>query len=212
MKNVIRINKALLPLSWLYGMVVALRNYLFDRGIFRSEDFPVPVISIGNLSAGGTGKTPHTEYLIRKLSKNHKVAVLSRGYKRKTRGFVLADDNASARTLGDEPFQMFRKFPEIPVAVDANRRRGIRHLLNLPEAIKPEVIMLDDAFQHRYVKPSLSLLLADSRRPFSDDYLLPAGRLREPAKNYRRADFIIYTKCSENRPCPPLLDKPSFYT
>jgi tetraacyldisaccharide 4'-kinase len=212
MDSAIRIHKALLPLSWFYGAVTALRNYLFDRNILRSESFPVPVISIGNLSVGGTGKTPHTEYLIRLLSKKHKVAVLSRGYKRRTQGFVMADKNASARTLGDEPFQMFRKFPEIPVAVDSNRRRGIHCLLNLSDDKKPEVILLDDAFQHRYVKPSLSILLSDFRRPFHDDYLLPAGRLREAAKNYRRADILIFTKCPTAHIPHPVLDKPLFHT
>lgn len=180
--------------------------------MLRSEDFSVPVISVGNLSAGGTGKTPHTEYLIRLLSKKCRVAVLSRGYKRKTRGFVLADKTASARTLGDEPFQIFRKFPEITVAVDANRRQGIQNLLNLPDDRKPEVILLDDAFQHRHVKPSLSILLTDFRRPFYNDYLLPAGRLREPAKNYWRADIVIFTKCPKENAPHPALDKPVFHT
>ena len=195
MSNTVRINKALLPLAWLYGIVVALRNYLFDRGIFQSESFPVPVISVGNLTAGGTGKTPHTEYLIRLLGKKYKVAVLSRGYRRKTGGFVLADDNASANSLGDEPFQVFRKFPNAIVAVDVDRKRGINRLLALPNSQRPEVILLDDAFQHRWVKPSLSILLTDSRRLFYHDALLPAGRLREPAKNSARADILIYTKC-----------------
>ena len=194
MNNTVRINKALFRLAWLYGMVVALRNYLFDRGVFRSESFPVPVISIGNITVGGTGKTPHTEYLIRLLGEKYRIAVLSRGYKRKTRGFVLADNHASAETLGDEPFQMFRKFPNATVAVDANRRRGINHLLAFPDGQRPEIILLDDAFQHRWVKPSLSVLLSDFQRPFYDDYLLPAGRLREPAKNSVRADLFIYTK------------------
>jgi tetraacyldisaccharide 4'-kinase len=181
---------------------VALRNYLFDRGILRSESFPLPVISVGNLAVGGTGKTPHTEYLIRLLAKQYKVAVLSRGYKRKTRGFVLADAGASARTLGDEPFQMFRKFPDLLVAVDSNRRRGIRNLLALPEDRRPEVILLDDAFQHRRVQPSLSILLTDSNRLFQQDALLPAGRLREPAKNSARADILIYTKCNRPKALP----------
>jgi len=197
MNNTVRINKILLPLAWFYGIAVALRNYLFDKEIFRSETFSVPVICIGNLIVGGTGKTPHTEYLIRLLSKKYKIAVLSRGYKRKTQGFVLADKNASALALGDEPFQMFRKFPEIIVATDSNRRRGINNLLALSGDRRPEVILLDDAFQHRWVNPSLSILLSDWKRTFYNDYLLPAGRLREPAKNYRRADIIIFTKCPD---------------
>jgi tetraacyldisaccharide 4'-kinase len=196
MSGKIKINKVLLlPLSWLYGLGVGIRNKFFDWGILPIEMFDVPVISIGNLAVGGTGKTPHTEYLIRLLGKKYKVAVLSRGYKRKSSGFVLADEHADNHSIGDEPYQMHRKFPETLVAVDTDRRRGIHNLLNLPKGIKPEVILLDDAFQHRYVKPSLSILLTDSRRPFFDDYLLPAGRLREPAKNYCRADIIIFTKC-----------------
>ncbi|MDR2682772.1 MAG: tetraacyldisaccharide 4'-kinase [Dysgonamonadaceae bacterium] len=184
-----------LPLSRLYGLAVELRNKLFDRRILPSETFPVPVISIGNLAVGGTGKTPHTEYLIRLLSKKYKVAVLSRGYKRKSKGFVLAGENASAESIGDEPYQMFRKFPAVSVAVDGNRRRGIRNLLNPALAQVPDVILLDDAFQHRYVTPSLSILLTDCSRLFSEDKLLPAGRLREPPKNKKRAQMLVVTKC-----------------
>ncbi|GHU72829.1 tetraacyldisaccharide 4'-kinase [Bacteroidia bacterium] len=193
MQRKFKIYKALLPLSWLYGSIVFLRNKLFDWSILPSESFDIPVISIGNLSVGGTGKTPHTEFLIRLLSKKYKVAVLSRGYKRKTKGFLLADEKANAQTIGDEPFQMHRKFSEIIVAVDANRRRAIRLLLQE----KPDVILLDDAFQHRFVKPSLSILLTDSNRPFWEDKLLPAGRLREPASCCKRADILIVTKNSE---------------
>jgi len=193
-----KIYKGLYPPAWIYGLVVTLRNKLFDWGVFSSETFPVPVISTGNIAVGGTGKTPHTEYLIDLLSKKYRVAVLSRGYKRKTRGFVLADENSNSAQIGDEPLQMHRKFPSITVAVDANRRRGIRNLLHLPENQKPDVILLDDAFQHRYVKPSLSILLTDSNRPFYDDCLLPAGRLREKPENHKRADFIVYTKCSDS--------------
>ncbi|MDR2843550.1 MAG: tetraacyldisaccharide 4'-kinase, partial [Candidatus Symbiothrix sp.] len=184
----------LLPLSWLYGGIIWLRNKFFDWKIFPGESFNVPVISIGNLAVGGTGKTPHTEYLIRLLSKQYKVAVLSRGYQRKTKQYLLAGAGASAQTIGDEPFQMHRKFPDILVAVDKNRREGIQKLLNLPENQRPEVILLDDAYQHRYVKPSLSILLTDSKRLFTGDALLPAGRLREPASNRARADIVICTK------------------
>ena len=188
----------LYPLAWLYGLAVSFRNKLFDLRVLSEETFPVAVISIGNIAVGGTGKTPHTEYLIHLLSKEYRVAVLSRGYKRKTRGFILADENATDSQIGDEPMQIHRKFPSVLVAVDANRRRGIRQLLQLPENRKPDVIVLDDAFQHRYVKPSLSILLTAVNRPFYDDYLLPAGRLREPAKNCKRADWIVYTKCPES--------------
>jgi tetraacyldisaccharide 4'-kinase len=193
-----KIYKYLYPLAWIYGLTVSIRNYLFEWGILPGETFPVPVISIGNIAVGGTGKTPHTEYLIDLLSKNYRVAVLSRGYKRKTHGFILAGENSDSSQIGDEPMQIHKKFPLILVAVDANRRKGIRRLLNLPDNQKPDVILLDDAFQHRYVKPSLSILLTDIRRPFYDDSLLPAGRLRESPKNYKRADWIVCTKCPES--------------
>jgi len=185
-------------LARLYGLAVSFRNKLFEWGVFSEKTFPVPVISIGNIAVGGTGKTPHTEYLINLLYKKYRIAVLSRGYKRKTHGFFLADKNSTASQIGDEPLQIYRKFPAVLIAVDANRRRGIKKLLQLPENQKPEVILLDDAFQHRYVKPSLSILLTDCNRPFYDDYLMPVGRLREPAKNYKRSDWIICTKCLDS--------------
>ncbi|MDR1783746.1 MAG: tetraacyldisaccharide 4'-kinase [Dysgonamonadaceae bacterium] len=186
---------ALMPLAWIYGFIVWLRNKLFDNGLLPVEEFDIPVISIGNIAVGGTGKTPHTEYLIRLLGKKHKIAVLSRGYKRRSYGFVLADENTSAESIGDEPFQIHRKFPEILVAVDANRRRGIRQLLSLPQDRRPEIILLDDAFQHRYVKPSLSILLIAFEPDNSENCLLPAGRLREPVSGIIRADIVVTTKC-----------------
>jgi tetraacyldisaccharide 4'-kinase len=191
MSEEISIKKGLRPLSKLYGWAVGVRNKWFDSGILKSEQFSVPVISIGNLTVGGTGKTPHTEHLIRLLSKKYKVAVLSRGYRRKTSGFHLANAQSTAQTIGDEPFQMFRKFPEATVAVDGNRRRGIKRLLELPVNHRPEIILLDDAYQHRYVTPSLSILLTNRQRLFSKDELLPAGRLREPAANSHRANIVI---------------------
>ncbi|MDR0680329.1 MAG: tetraacyldisaccharide 4'-kinase [Dysgonamonadaceae bacterium] len=194
----IKIRNILYPLSLLYEIGVEFRNKLFDWNILPAEEFSVPVISIGNLAVGGTGKTPHTEYLVRLLAKKYKISVLSRGYRRKTKGFVLAGENVSAQSLGDEPFQIYRKFPEIIVAVDGNRRRGIQNLLKLPENKRPEIILLDDAFQHRYVTPSLSILLTESNCLFYDDKLLPVGRLREPAKNSSRADIVICTKCPES--------------
>lgn len=212
MNNSPKIHPALRPFAWLYGAGVAVRNGLFDRGILRSERFPVPVIAVGNLSVGGTGKTPHTEFLVRLLSKKYRVAVLSRGYRRMSHGFVLAGADASARTLGDEPFQMFRKFPHIIVAVDADRCRGVRRLLAMPVDRRPEVVLLDDAFQHRRIRPSLSLLLIDARRPIFDDCLLPAGRLREPAVAYRRADLVLLTKCGTETANGPLLHRPLFHT
>ncbi len=194
MKNARQI---LLPFSWIYGVGVWLRNKCFDWNLLPSEPFPVPVIVVGNITAGGTGKTPHVECLIDVLSKRYKVAVLSRGYKRKTKGFVLADGYASAETLGDEPYQIFRKFPQVVVAVDADRREGIKKLLELPAPDRPEVILLDDAFQHRYVRPSLSILLTDSSRPYYNDRLLPVGMLRESKSGAKRADMVIVTKIPE---------------
>ena len=168
----IKLNCYLSPLSFLYGIGVWLRNRLFDRDILHSEQYSIPLICIGNLSVGGTGKTPHTEYIIRLLKDKYRVAVLSRGYKRQTSGFVLAGSECSSSEIGDEPFQMKNKFPDILVAVDANRRRGIRNLLSLPEQEKPEVILLDDAYQHRYVRPSLSIVLTDYHRLFYHDKLM----------------------------------------
>ena len=190
----IKINEWLLPLSWLYGLGVKIRNMLFEIGILHSESFDVPVISVGNITVGGTGKTPHVEYLIDLLKDKAKVAVLSRGYKRRTRGFVIADDKATARTVGDEPLQMKRKYgDDITVAVDRKRCHGIRQLLSEEKDI--DVILLDDAFQHRYVKPGVNILLVDYHRLIMYDKLLPAGRLREPQKGKARADIVIVSKC-----------------
>ena len=196
MSSTNNIKKLLFPFSALYGLVVWIRNKLFEWKILPVEEYSIPVICVGNITVGGTGKTPHVEYLINLLSGQYKVAVLSRGYKRKSSGFVLADEQATARTIGDEPFQIFRKFPQAVVAVDVNRRRGIKKLLSLPENKKPQIILLDDAYQYRYVKPSCSILLIDSNRPIHEDALLPAGRLREPCSGKERAEIIIVTKCS----------------
>lgn len=193
----IKIHKWLYPVSWLYGTVVTLRNKLFDWGALRSKSFDVPIICIGNIAVGGTGKTPHTEYLIKLLHENYRVAVLSRGYKRHTKGFLLADGKSTARTIGDEPYQIKSKFPDICVAVDANRCRGIEKLLTLKEP-GVEVILLDDAFQHRYVKADINILLTDYHRLFCDDTLLPAGRLRESNQGKNRAQIVIVTKCPAN--------------
>ena len=194
-EHFIKIHKWLYPVSWIYGAVVVMRNKLFDWGIFRSKSFDVPVICVGNLAVGGTGKTPHTEYLIKFLCNQYKVAVLSRGYKRHSRGYVLATPQSTARSIGDEPYQMARKFPAIHVAVDGDRCRGIRQLTSPQGAPDTEVILLDDAFQHRYVRPGLRILLMDYHRPVECDQLLPAGRLREPASGKKRADLLIVTKC-----------------
>ena len=194
----IKLNSYLAPLSFLYGIGIWLRNRLFDWGILHSEQYSIPVICIGNLSVGGTGKTPHTEYFIRLLKDKYRIAVLSRGYKRKTSGFILADSESSSLEIGDEPFQMKNKFPDILVAVDANRRRGIQNLLSLPEKDRPEVILLDDAYQHRYVHPSLSIVLSDYHRLFYNDKLMPTGHLREPISNINRTDIVVVTKCDED--------------
>lgn len=186
----------LIPFSLLYGLGVSIRNFLFHTGILKSRTFNVPVICVGNITVGGTGKTPHTELLIAELQKEFRVACLSRGYKRKTSGFILARPNSSAAEIGDEPLQIKMKFPEIIVACDEKRVRGIERLLALPE--KPDVIILDDAFQHRYVKPGKSIVLMDYHRPVYKDYLLPAGRLRESRNGLRRADFVIVSKCPAN--------------
>lgn len=183
------------PFSVLYGIGVRVRNLLFDRGLLRQEHFPLPVICIGNLTVGGTGKTPHTEYLIRLLHESFRLAVLSRGYKRKSKGFVLASPSSRMEDIGDEPYQMARKFPDIHVAVDGDRCEGIRRLMAPEGAPDTEVVLLDDAFQHRYVQPGLSILLMDYHRPVECDQLLPAGRLREPASGKRRADLLVVTKC-----------------
>lgn len=190
------LRKLLFPIAVLYGFITSIRNYLYDKGILKSYAFDVPVIAVGNLSVGGTGKTPQIEYLVRLLSPKYKVATLSRGYKRKSKGFVLATASANADLLGDEPYQYFKKFPQIQVAVDANRRNGIKQLLALQE--KPEVILLDDAYQHRKVKAGFYILLTTYHDLFCDDWLLPTGNLRESRSGAKRADMIIVTKCPKD--------------
>lgn len=187
----------LAPFSWLYGMVIRLRNWMYDSGKLTSTSFDdrVAVICVGNLAAGGTGKTPHTEYLVRLLQRNGigPIAVLSRGYKRQSKGFVLAASGVSASKLGDESYQLFRKFPDIIVAVDEKRPHGIKQLLKLPTP--PKVILLDDAFQHRSVKAGLNICLTSYTRILYNDSLLPCGLLREPVKGIRRADLVVVSKC-----------------
>lgn len=182
----------LFPFALLYGLITAIRNLFFDLKILPSQSFDLPVISVGNLSAGGTGKTPHIEYLIRLLGSQYSVCTLSRGYGRKTKGFVAAGESENSATLGDEPMQYYRKFEYAKVFVDSNRRRGIVKILET--GADPQAILLDDAFQHRYVKPGLSVLLSDYHHLYTRDYLLPAGMLRETIKGARRADIIIITK------------------
>ena len=192
----IKINRWLQPLSWFYGLGVRFRNTLFETGFLKSRSFSIPVISVGNITVGGTGKTPHVEYLIRLLQDHSRVAVLSRGYKRKSHGFQIANESSTARTIGDEPFQMKQKFPKVIIAVDKNRVHGIEALNQKYQDI--DVILLDDAFQHRYVKPGINILLVDYHRLIIYDTLLPAGRLREPLTGKNRADMVIITKCPKD--------------
>jgi len=191
------LRKILFPLAIIYWLVTFIRNWFYDRGVFKSTSFDVPIIAVGNLSVGGTGKTPQIEYLIRLLADTYKVAVLSRGYKRKSKGFVLADENVKVENIGDEPFQIYSKFKnKCIVAVDVNRINGIKTLMNLPN--KPDLILLDDAFQHRKVKATIYILLTAYDDLFTDDYMLPFGNLREPSFGKNRADVVIVTKCPDN--------------
>lgn len=187
-----------MPFSWLYGLGVGVRNYLFDAEILKSKSYSIPVISVGNITVGGAGKTPHVEYLIDLLRDEMQVAVLSRGYKRKSRGYVVADENTTMRDIGDEPFLIKQKFEGVYVAVDKDRCHGIDHLISDEDTKDVEVILLDDAFQHRYVKPGVNILLVDYHKFINYDKLLPAGRLREPQSAKVRADIVIVTKCPKN--------------
>ena len=195
-----QIRQWLMPLSWLYGLVTDVRNTLFDWGVLPSETYDIPIINVGNLTVGGTGKTPHVEYLIRLLSGRYRVAVLSRGYRRKTRGYLLSTPASTVYDIGDEPWQIKQKFPDVYVAVDANRRRGIARLMNDEATRDVQIILLDDAFQHRYVKAGQNILLVDYGRLISDDCLLPAGDLRERPSASRRATTVIVTKCPQHIP------------
>lgn len=190
-------NLLLLPASKIYGMVIAVRNKLFDLGLKKQHSFDVPVIVVGNISMGGTGKTPHTEYLIEALRDDYKLGVLSRGYKRRTKGFVLATKRLRPEDIGDEPYQMFNKYgDDVMVAVCESRVEGIRKMLE----INPEInlFLLDDAFQHRYVKPDISIVLTEFGHPVFYDKLLPYGRLREPMSALNRCDAVIVTKCPDD--------------
>ncbi len=186
----------LLPILPIYYLVTWLRNKLYDLGINKSTVYDFPVICVGNLSVGGTGKTPMIEYLIRLLKTDHHIATLSRGYKRHTEGFVIADKNATALTIGDEPFQFHQKFENLIVSVDGDRVHGISQLMALQNP--PEVILLDDAFQHRKVKAGFYILLTSFDDLYTEDILLPTGNLREPRQGAERADIIVVTKCPEN--------------
>ena len=185
------------PLSWIYGAVTGVRNWLFDMKILKEEEYDIPVIGVGNITVGGTGKTPHVEYLISRLAADYSIAVLSRGYKRKTKGFVLANSKSTPDILGDESFQIYQKFGmKVQVAVCESRREGIAELKRLFPSL--QLIILDDSFQHRWVKPKVNILLTEYGRPFYKDNLLPLGRLRESPKQVNRADMVIVTKCPED--------------
>jgi tetraacyldisaccharide 4'-kinase len=178
----------LFPFAILYGFVILLRNKLYDWGIFKSTKFDLPVICIGNLVVGGSGKTPTTEYIVRLLT-DYKIAILSRGYGRETKGFFLADKNSTAKTIGDEPMQYFQKFPTITVAVCEDRVKGINLLKDTHH-----VILLDDAYQHRAVKAGFNILLFEFDKLMKMQFLLPMGNLREPLRNYNRANAVLITK------------------
>jgi tetraacyldisaccharide 4'-kinase len=183
----------LFPFAWIYGWAVRFRHFLFNKGILKTESFPMPVISVGNISVGGTGKTPLIEYLTRLLHKDFKIATLSRGYGRKTKGFLIGNQFSYYKDIGDEPMQYLRKFTgKIEVAVAEKRTEGIRNLMENDPLL--EVILLDDAFQHRYVKPGISILLTDFHKLYREDYLLPVGSLRDTINATKRADIIIVTK------------------
>jgi tetraacyldisaccharide 4'-kinase len=183
----------LYPFTLIYGALVWLRNRLYDAKFFNSIEFSVPIIVVGNLSTGGTGKTPHVEYLVRLLQYRFKVATMSRGYKRHTQGFLLADEQTNALRIGDEPMQYFMKFPELAVSVAEERMIGIPALLQRRPDI--DVILLDDAYQHRSVKAGFNILITDISKPFYKDHILPFGSLREGRSAYKRADAIIVSKC-----------------
>lgn len=182
----------LCPLTVWYAVGVAMRNILYDAGILKSVPTPIPSIGIGNLRMGGTGKTPHTEHLVNLFS-DRRIALLSRGYRRKTHGFQLAAANADAATLGDEPAMMADKYPGLTVAVCEDRSEGLRRLAQMQQL--PELVLLDDVYQHRHVKPTVTLLLTEYRDLFCDDHILPFGNLREFRSGHRRADIVVVTKC-----------------
>jgi tetraacyldisaccharide 4'-kinase len=186
----------LFPVSLIYGFVTSIRNSFFNLGILKSTEFGFPVISVGNITVGGTGKTPHTEYLLRLLGEKYPVAYLSRGYKRKTKGYILASESSSPDEIGDEAFQISNKFSGIRIAVDENRVHGIQMLKEKFRDLK--CVILDDAYQHRYIQAGVSVLLIDYNRPMHKDYLLPAGDLREKRSGIHRANIVIITKVPDS--------------
>lgn len=186
---------ALFPLALLYGIITSIRNLLYDWKILKSKTVDVHTICVGNLAVGGTGKTPHVEHIIQLLQNEFKIATLSRGYKRKSNGFILADTNSTVEDIGDEPLQYKTKNPQLAVSVDANRVNGIKQLLSLPEP--PQVVILDDAFQHRALKCELNIVISEFTNLYTNDCMLPAGYLRESKRGINRADIIIISKTPE---------------
>lgn len=183
----------LFPFALLFGLVIIIRNWLYDKKILKSASFGLPLIAVGNLSVGGTGKSPMVEYLVRHLKHQFRIATLSRGYKRKTKGYALANENTTAIDIGDEPMQFYKKFPDVPIAIGEERIEAIPQLLH--DHPSTEVIILDDALQHRAIKPGLSILLTEYSNLFTRDFFLPTGDLRDMRASYKRADIIIVSKC-----------------
>ena len=198
-----KLRKILYPFSLLYGEIVGARNKAFDKGVLNAVKFSIPTIVVGNLNVGGTGKSPQIEYLVRLLQDDYKLAILSRGYKRKSEGFQLADNNATAEMIGDEPLQFYKKFDNVIVAVDGDRVNGINQLKKLNQS--PEVVLLDDAFQHRKVNAGFNILLTTYKKLYVDDTMLPAGNLREKKEGAKRAQIIVVSKCPQS-----LSDKEQF--
>jgi len=192
---VLFLRKILFPFSIIYDIITSVRNFFFDKGIFESKSYDLPVLAVGNLCVGGTGKSPMIEYLIRLVKDDFCIATLSRGYRRKSEGFVLANSASTADDLGDEPMQFHQKFAGIKVAVDADRQNGISQLI---EQVNPDAILLDDAFQHRKVTAGFYVLLTKYDSLFVDDLILPAGNLRESKRGAKRANIIVVTKCPES--------------
>ncbi|MFA5417392.1 MAG: tetraacyldisaccharide 4'-kinase [Bacteroidales bacterium] len=186
----------LFPFAWIYGLAIRFRHLLFDLGVLKSTTFNIPMIGVGNLSLGGTGKTPFVEYLIRMFSDDYKVSVLSRGYGRKTKGFLFGNQYSTHYDIGDEPMQYLRKFEgKVKVAVDEDRVDGVKNLTE--DDANLELILLDDVFQHRYIQPGLSILLTDINKLYNEDYLLPVGGLRDVVAQAKRADIVVVTKTNK---------------
>ena len=187
----------LYPVSAIYGLIISIRNLLYDYKVFKSTEFEIPVISIGNITVGGTGKTPHTEYLVDLLRKQFVVTTISRGYKRRTKGYQEVEASSLATAVGDEPLQIKNKFRDVQVVVDEKRVHAINLIQKQQPSELPDVILLDDAFQHRSVSAGINILLIDFNRPIDKDRLMPVGYLREAKWQMRRANVIIYTKCPQ---------------